>query len=88
MLDAALHALVSPVRDAEEKYVSLLRFLLQRGEGALQLTPEVTYKVKDGVLLRQTPQGVQPPPTPPQPFAEGRFWLSGWLYCRISARKV
>ena len=77
VLDAALHALVSPVRDAEEKYVSLLRFLLQRGEGALQLTPEVTYKVKDGVLLRQTPQGVQPPPTPPQPFAEGRFWLSG-----------
>ncbi len=39
VLDAALHALVSPVRDAEEKYISLLRFLLQRGAGALQLTP-------------------------------------------------
>lgn len=28
VLDAALRALVSPVRDAEEKYVSLLRFLV------------------------------------------------------------
>ena len=65
VLDAALHALVSPVRDAEEKYISLLRFLLQRGEGALQLAPEVTYKVKDGVLLRLTPQGIRPPPAPP-----------------------
>ena len=87
VLDAALHALVSPVRDAEEKYVSLLRFLLQRGEGALQLTPEVTYKVKGGVLLCQTAQGVQPPPAPPQPFAEGRFWLPGGYFVEFQRVK-
>lgn len=57
VLDAALHALISPVRDAEEKYVNLLRFLVLQREGALQLTPEVTYKIKNGVLLRLTPQG-------------------------------
>ena len=38
VLDAALHALVSPVRDAEEKYISLLHFLVLKGEGAVQLT--------------------------------------------------
>ena len=86
VLDAALHALVSPVRDAEEKYITLLRFLLQRGEGALQLTPEVTYKVKDGVLLRQTPRGVRPLPAPPQPFSEGRFFLPGGYF--VEFRRV
>src|SRR5699024_11945954 len=45
ILKAALHSLIVPVRDAEEKYVSLLRFLVLRGEGALQLTPQVTYKI-------------------------------------------
>lgn len=43
----ALHALVSPVRDAEEKYISLLRFLILKGEGAVQLTPEVTFKIPE-----------------------------------------
>ena len=42
VLDAALHSLVAPVRDAEEKYVSLLRFLVLKGEGALQLTADVS----------------------------------------------
>ena len=87
VLDAALHSLVSPVRDAEEKYVTLLRFLLQRGDGALQLTPEVTYKVKDGILLRQTPQGIRPPPAPPQPFAEGRFYLPGGYFVEFQRVK-
>ena len=87
VLDAALHALVSPVRDAEEKYISLLRFLLQRGEGALQLTPEVTYKVKDGVLLRLTPQGIRPPPAPPQPFTEGQFFLPGGYFVEFQRIK-
>ena len=86
VLDAALHALVSPVRDAEEKYITLLRFLLQRGEGALQLSPEVTYKVKNGVLLRLTPQGIQPPPAPPQPFREGQFFLPGGYF--VEFRRV
>lgn len=51
VLDAALHALVSPVRDAEEKYISLLHFLVLKGEGAVQLTPDVNYKIQDGLLV-------------------------------------
>ena len=39
VLDAALHALVSPVRDAEEKYVSLLRFLVFKGGGRRSADP-------------------------------------------------
>ncbi len=86
MLDAALHALISPVRDAEEKYVNLLRFLVLQREGALQLTPEVTYKIKTA-LLRLTPQGIKPPPARRSPLARAVLAFL-WLFCGISARKV
>ena len=86
VLDAALRSLISPVRDAEEKYITLLRFLLQRGEGALQLTPEVTYKVKNGILFRLTPGGIRPLPAPPQPFSEGQFFLPGGYF--VEFRRV
>ena len=86
VLDAALHALISPVRDAEEKYVNLLRFLVLQREGALQLTPEVTYKIKNGVLLRLTPQGIKTPPAPPQPLSEGSFSLPGGYF--VEFRRV
>ena len=39
VLDAALHALVSPVRDAEEKYISLLHFLILKGGGCCSADP-------------------------------------------------
>lgn len=87
VLDAALHALISPVRDAEEKYVNLLRFLVLKQEGALQLTPEVTYKIKDGVLLRLTPAGLKPPPAPPQPFMVGCFSLPGGYFVEFQRIK-
>lgn len=87
VLTTALHSLVSPVRDAEEKYISLLRFLVLRGEGALQLTPEVTYKVKNGELLRLTQSGSQPPPAPPQPLGEGVFRLPGGYLLEFRAEK-
>ena len=75
VLDAALHALVSPVRDAEEKYISLLHFLVLKGEGAVQLTPDVNYKIQDGLLVCLTREGSQTLPAPPQPFerASGFF---------------
>lgn len=87
VLTTALHSLVSPVRDAEEKYVSLLRFLIIKGEGALQLTPEVTYKVKNGELFRLTPTGTLPPPAPPQPLTEGIFRLPGGYYLEFQLEK-
>ena len=74
------------MRDAEEKYVNLLRFLVLQREGALQLTPEVTYKIKNGVLLRLTPQGIKPPPVPPQPLSEGSFSLPGGYF--VEFRRV
>lgn len=87
VLTAALHSLVSPVRDAEEKYIGLLRFLILRGEGAVQLSPEVTYKVKDGELLRLTAGGSLPPPAPPQPLEPGIFRLPGGYLLEFRVEK-
>ena len=41
ILEAAMHSLTAPVRDAEEKYVQLLCGLVRRGSGAVQLTDRV-----------------------------------------------
>lgn len=87
ILKAALHSLIVPVRDAEEKYVSLLRFLVLRGEGALQLTPQVTYKVKNGALVRVAPPGTLPPPAPPQPALPGLYRLPGGYCLQIERQK-
>ena len=86
VLDAALHSLVTPVRDAEEKYVSLLHFLIFRGEGALQLTPEVSYRVKDGLLFRQAPPDSLPLPAPPQPALPGIYRLPGGFSVKIETQ--
>ena len=91
VLDAALHSLVSPVRDAEEKYVSLLRFLVVKGEGALQLTPEVTYKVQNGPagkeLVRISPLGAAPAPAPAQPALPGVYHLPGGYTVALRVEK-
>ena len=50
LLEAALHRLVSPVRDAEEKYVRLLCTLVEQGSGAVQLTEAVRFWAGGGVL--------------------------------------
>ena len=49
-MEAALHRLVSPVRDAEEKYVRLLCTLVEQGSGAVQLTKTVRFWAGGGVL--------------------------------------
>ncbi|MDD4850453.1 MAG: tRNA lysidine(34) synthetase TilS [Gemmiger sp.] len=77
VLNTALHSLISAVRDAEEKYVDLLRFVVLRGEGALQLTDTVCYRAKNGLLFCVTAPGTPPPPAPPQPFAPGIYRLPG-----------
>ena len=43
ILEAAMHSLTAPVRDAEEKYVQLLCGLVRRGSGAVQLTDRVRF---------------------------------------------
>ena len=53
ILEAALHSLVAPVRDAEEKYICLLADLVEKGSGAVQLTDAVRFCARDGVLWRE-----------------------------------
>ena len=87
VLDAALHALVSPVRDAEEKYISLLRFIVLRGEGAVQLTPEVLFKISGTTLCCLTKEGTQSVPLPPQPFEPGEYRLPGGYFVKFQVVK-
>ena len=54
VLEAALHSLVAPVRDPEEKYIRLLAQLVQQGSGAVQLTGKVRFCAADGVLRQET----------------------------------
>lgn len=53
VLEAALHLLVSPVRDAEEKYIRLLAAIVEQGSGAVQLTDRVRFCAKDGAFWRE-----------------------------------
>ena len=53
ILDTALHHLVEPVRDAEEKYIRLLAALVERGSGAVQLTDNVRFCGREGLLWRE-----------------------------------
>ena len=53
ILDTALHCLVEPVRDAEEKYIRLLAALVERGSGAVQLTDNVRFCGREGLLWRE-----------------------------------
>ena len=91
VLAAALHSLVSPVRDAEEKYVSLLRFLILKGEGALQLTADVNYKIQEGAagkeLVRISLSGAAPAPAPAQPARPGIYHLPGGYIVSLQVEK-
>ena len=72
LLETALHSLVAPVRDAEEKYVQLLCGIVQQGSGAVQLTAQVRFCAGSGRFWQEKlpPQLLQPPELLPeqQPF--------------------
>ena len=53
ILEAAMHSLVAPVRDAEEKYVQLLCGLVRRGSGAVQLTDAVRFCAGSSFFWRE-----------------------------------
>lgn len=55
ILEAALHQLVAPVRDPEEKYIALLAGILREGGGAVQLTDSVRFAVSRGCLRKEEP---------------------------------
>ena len=54
LLETALHSLVAPVRDAEEKYVQLLCGVVRQGSGAVQLTGQVRFCAGNGCLRQET----------------------------------
>ena len=60
LLETALHSLVAPVRDAEEKYVQLLCAVVRQGSGAVQLTGQVRFCAGNSCLRQETlPQAEQ-----------------------------
>ena len=86
VLEAAMHLLIAPVRDAEEKYVKLLCGLVRRGSGAVQLTERVRFCAGNGFFWQEeapgSPHGEPAPQPQSQPFlpekqAEYRF-AGGW----------
>ena len=69
VLEAALHTLVAPERDAEEKYIRLLCGLVRRGSGAVQLTEQVRFCAGNGLFWREEQPRAAAPETPEtQPF--------------------
>ena len=52
-VSGALHSLVAPVRDAEEKYVQLLCAVVRQGSGAVQLTGQVRFCAGNGCLRQE-----------------------------------
>ena len=84
LLETALHGLVAPVRDAEEKYVQLLCAVVRQGSGAVQLTGQVRFCAGNGCLRQETlPQALprQPESAPQQvpflPEKQPEFRLRG-----------
>ena len=86
LLEAALHSLVAPVRDAEEKYVQLLCAVVRQGSGAVQLTEQVRFCAGNGclrqemlpqVLPRQPERAPQQVPFLPEKQPEFRL-RGGW----------
>ena len=84
LLETALHSLVAPVRDAEEKYVQLLCAVVRQGSGAVQLTGQVRFCAGNGCLRQETlPDALsqQPENLPPQlpflPQKQPEFRLRG-----------
>ena len=66
ILEAAMHSLVAPVRDAEEKYVRLLCGIVRQGSGAVQLTGRVRLCAGGGCFWREEMQDPQPEQTLPE----------------------
>ena len=82
LLETALHSLVAPVRDAEEKYVRLLCAVVRQGSGAVQLTGQVRFCAGNGCLRQEMLPDVPPPEhLPPQvpflPEKQPEFRLRG-----------
>ena len=92
ILETAMHSLLAPVRDPEEKYVQLLCALVGQGSGAVQLTSRVRFCAGQGVLWQEKTIPAAPAaPAAPQAFLPrdgAEYPLSGvWkLTVRVKER--
>ena len=84
LLETAMHSLVAPVRDAEEKYVQLLCGLVRRGSGAVQLTDRVRFCAGDGCFWQEIvperprqQEDKRPESQPFQPEKQAEYCLAG-----------
>ena len=84
VLEAALHTLVAPERDAEEKYIRLLCGLVRRGSGAVQLTDRVRFCAGDGCFWQEIvperprqQEEKRPESQPFQPEKQAEYCLAG-----------
>ena len=84
VLEAAMHSLTAPVRDAEEKYVQLLCGLVRRGSGAVQLTDRVRFCAGDGCFWQEIvperprqQEDKRPESQPFQPEKQAEYCLAG-----------
>ena len=85
---------MTPVRDAEEKYIRLLRTLVEQGSGAVQLTGSVRFCAGGGVLwVEEMPTAAAPDdpaaavlPLPFDPAGPLEIALpGGWM---LAARQI
>ena len=96
VLETALHSLVAPVRDAEQRYVELLAALVQQGSGAVQLTARVRFCAGNGFVWREDAPPVLEPfaPVPFCPEKQAVYPLPGEknvkaaLYDRLFEEKI
>ena len=85
LLEAAAHALVAPHRDPEELYIRLLCDMVRRGEGAVQLRPDVRLRAAGGCLWQEAPppEGLGAVPFCPEKQAEYPLGGGKWLIARV-----
>ena len=86
ILERAMHRLVSPVRDPEEKYIRLLCALVQRGGGAVQLREDLRYAAAGGFLWQESEKTPVLPPC--AEWEEPFFPQREKLYCLPGGYKL
>ena len=82
VLESALHALVQPIRDPEEKYIRLLADCIANG-GGVQLRDDVRFTVRGGILLRDDPAPPAAAPAVEYPLAPGEYTFPGGMQVKV-----
>ncbi len=84
ILETALHQLITPVRDAEEKYVRLLQNCVESG-GAVQLRDRLRFVVKKNILVceHEADSPKLQADTQQYPFEAGKYLFYGGFQVEV-----